>query len=135
MLRKSLQQTISRATLYAPKKTLSPASYRLFSTSLAYRQESEAMKPTSGKKRINYGNGISLISFCTDSLGFESAAVKQAGRPIYLDMQATSPMDPRVLDAMVPYMTELYGNPHSRTHKYGWETEEAVEKAREVKDL
>ncbi|KAG0739622.1 hypothetical protein G6F57_008327 [Rhizopus arrhizus] len=99
--------------LYAPKKSLSPTSYRLFSTSLAYRQESEAMKPTS------------------DSLGFESAAVKQAGRPIYLDMQATSPMDPRVLDAMVPYMTELYGNPHSRTHKYGWETEEAVEKARE----
>lgn len=47
-------------------------------------------------------------------------------------MQATSPMDPRVLDAMLPYMTELYGNPHSRTHKYGWETEEAVEKAREV---
>jgi cysteine desulfurase len=117
MLRKSLQQTISRAMLYAPKKSLSPTSYRLFSTSLAYRQESEAMKPTS------------------DSLGFESAAVKQAGRPIYLDMQATSPMDPRVLDAMVPYMTELYGNPHSRTHKYGWETEEAVEKAREVKDL
>jgi cysteine desulfurase len=47
-------------------------------------------------------------------------------------MQATSPTDPRVLDAMIPYMTELYGNPHSRTHKYGWETEQAVEKAREV---
>jgi hypothetical protein len=51
MLRKSLQQTISRAMLYAPKKSLSPTSYRLFSTSLAYRQESEAMKPTSGKKK------------------------------------------------------------------------------------
>lgn len=47
-------------------------------------------------------------------------------------MQATSPTDPRVLDVMIPYMTELYGNPHSRTHKYGWETEAAVEKAREV---
>ncbi|KAI8985513.1 mitochondrial cysteine desulfurase [Pilobolus umbonatus] len=46
-------------------------------------------------------------------------------------MQATSPLDPRVLDAMLPYMTELYGNPHSRTHPYGWESETAVDKARE----
>lgn len=40
-------------------------------------------------------------------------------------------MDPRVLDAMLPYYTERYGNPHSRTHSYGWQAEEAVEKARE----
>ena len=53
-----------------------------------------------------------------------------AGRNVYFDMQATSPMDPRVLDAMLPYMTEIYGNAHSRTHSYGWEAEEAVETAR-----
>ncbi|KAM8716634.1 hypothetical protein ACLKA7_003502 [Drosophila subpalustris] len=53
------------------------------------------------------------------------------GRPIYLDAQATTPMDPRVLDAMLPFLTNFYGNPHSRTHAYGWETEQAVEKARE----
>lgn len=53
------------------------------------------------------------------------------GRPLYLDAQATTPLDPRVLDAMMPYMTHLYGNPHSRTHAYGWETEQAVEIARE----
>ena len=53
-------------------------------------------------------------------------------RPIYMDMQATSPTDPRVLDAMLPYMTELYGNPHSRTHSYGWESEKGVDQAREV---
>lgn len=39
-------------------------------------------------------------------------------------------MDPRVLDAMMPYLTNQYGNPHSRTHAYGWEAEEAVTQAR-----
>jgi cysteine desulfurase len=57
-------------------------------------------------------------------------------RPIYLDAQATTPTDPRVLDSMLPYLTALYGNPHSRTHAYGWETEKAVETARShVADL
>ncbi|XP_043542764.1 cysteine desulfurase, mitochondrial [Chiloscyllium plagiosum] len=51
-------------------------------------------------------------------------------RPLYLDFQATTPMDPRVLDAMLPYLVSAYGNPHSRTHAYGWESEAAVEKAR-----
>ncbi|CAN6637506.1 cysteine desulfurase, mitochondrial [Trichomonascus vanleenenianus] len=60
--------------------------------------------------------------------GFASTA---KGRPIYLDMQATTPTDPRVLDAMLPYFEGLYGNPHSQTHAYGWETDRAVEQARE----
>ena len=54
----------------------------------------------------------------------------QPGRPIYLDMQATTPVDPRVLDAMLPFFISDYGNPHSRTHSYGWKTAEAVETAR-----
>ena len=44
--------------------------------------------------------------------------------------QATTPLDPRVLDAMLPYWTDQYGNPHSRTHFFGWEADEAVETAR-----
>lgn len=52
------------------------------------------------------------------------------GTPMYLDMQATTPMDPRVLDTMLPFMTNQFGNPHSRTHMYGWESEDAVEIAR-----
>merc|ERR1711997_1007856 len=57
-------------------------------------------------------------------------------RPLYLDAQSTTPMDPRVLDAMLPYMTSYYGNPHSRTHAYGWESEEAMETARaQIADL
>ncbi|KAF7395217.1 hypothetical protein HZH68_009267 [Vespula germanica] len=58
------------------------------------------------------------------------------GRSLYLDAQATTPMDPRVLDKMMLYFTSYYGNPHSRTHMYGWETEAAIEHARkQVADL
>lgn len=65
------------------------------------------------------------------SPGFSIKGEAIDGRPAYLDFQATTPQDPRVLDAMLPYMVSMYGNPHSRTHSYGWETETAVEKARE----
>lgn len=51
-------------------------------------------------------------------------------------MQSASPVDPRVLDAMLPYYLARYGNPHSRTHLYGWESDQAVETARsQVADL
>ena len=56
--------------------------------------------------------------------------------PIYLDYQATTPMDPRVIDVMVESMKNDYGNPHSRTHSLGWKAEELVEIARrQVADL
>jgi cysteine desulfurase len=51
--------------------------------------------------------------------------------PIYLDYSATTPVDPRVVDKMVPFLYENFGNPASRSHAYGWTSEEAVEQARE----
>ncbi|KAI9483325.1 MAG: cysteine desulfurase [Benjaminiella poitrasii] len=116
MLRKVFQRSLTKPFIVQPLcKSILPVTSRLLSTNVKQEQEAtiETLKPTS------------------DSLGFESKAVEGYDRPIYLDMQATSPTDPRVLDAMLPYMTELYGNPHSRTHQYGWETEKAVERARE----
>lgn len=69
------------------------------------------------------GSSINLKSASRDDS-------KYGTRPIYLDVQATTQTDPRVLDKMLQFYTGLYGNPHSSTHSYGWETEKEVEMAR-----
>jgi cysteine desulfurase len=53
-----------------------------------------------------------------------------SSKPLYLDYHATTPVDPRVLEAMLPYFSEQFGNPHSRQHAWGWEARDAVEAAR-----
>eukprot|EP00936_MAST-01D_sp_MAST-1D-sp1_P000395 g395.t1 len=69
--------------------------------------------------------------YAADDGTFSIQGQARTGRPAYLDLQATTPIDPRVLDAMLPHMTHMYGNPHSTTHMYGWEAEDVVEDARE----
>ena len=88
---------------------------RNLSNSVCCLGAEEAQPSTSGSEAANY---------------IEMKGIRLSGAPLYLDMQATTPLDPRVLDSMLPYLTEQYGNPHSRTHMYGWETEDAVEAAR-----
>lgn len=92
---------------------------------------------TSGTTAVG-GNGPSSSFFTTTS----SATATDASVPpplshgypkyipLYLDAQSTTQLDPRVLDKMMPYLTHQFGNPHSRTHYYGWKSEEGVEKAR-----
>lgn len=69
-----------------------------------------------------------LSTSSTTGFSIEGRAVE--GRAAYLDGASTTPIDPRVLDQMLPWMTSMYGNAHSRTHMYGWESNDAVENAR-----
>ena len=62
---------------------------------------------------------------------FFCSLISKSFPAIFLDYQSTTPLDPRVLDAMMPYMTVRFGNAHSRSHSYGWEASTAIHKARE----
>lgn len=75
-----------------------------------------------------------LSESCKSPLLFKSnflpARNFSTNKVLYFDYQATTPTDQRVVDAMLPFFTEHYGNPHSKTHKFGWDTAKAVDKAR-----
>ena len=77
------------------------------------------------------GSALSAVGSPVAEVLKDAKLMDEGQRPIYLDMQATTPVDPRVLDAMLPFFVGVFGNPHSRTHAYGWESEKAVEDARE----
>ncbi|PGH23072.1 cysteine desulfurase, mitochondrial [Polytolypa hystricis UAMH7299] len=102
----------------------------------AVKDEQKAFLDQTGTKPQDFPipeSHLTADTLMSPSAGIlKHATVMDEGtRPIYLDMQATTPTDPRVLDAMLPFLTGLYGNPHSRTHAYGWETEKASDQARE----
>lgn len=83
--------------------------------------------------RLMTTNSVYLQSAEPQQVEEESTSSKSRRdfKPCYMDAQATTPLDFRVLDAMLPYSMTQYGNPHSRTHYYGWEAEDAVEEARD----
>lgn len=77
---------------------------------------------------------ITKNPFCSefsDKKFIENQLQNHGHKTIYLDFQSTTPLDPLVLEAMLPYMTEKFGNPHSKSHLFGWETEKIVECSRE----
>lgn len=100
----------------------------MFSKLLSTAVRRNLIQPTVARRFSSAAAAVEPLE--EESSGITMKGVKISGRPLYLDMQATSPVDPRVLDAMLPYYISRYGNPHSRTHLYGWESENAVESAR-----
>ncbi|KAG9402982.1 cysteine desulfurase [Aphanomyces cochlioides] len=97
------------------------------SKAMSTKAEDKRYKPVNEVPEAVLKNAHSEEVF---SPGFSIKGQHAPGRAAYLDVQATAPLDPRVLDKMMPHMTHSYGNPHSRTHAFGWDSDKAVEHAR-----
>lgn len=116
--RTNLVKTSTFRSLSTTKDTATPIS--TFSTE---KMESD--------RRYAGVNEVPATLFGDHDSEFNMRGQFRDGRAAYLDMSATTPLDPRVLDAMMPFLLGSYGNPHSRTHQFGWEAEAVVEEARE----
>lgn len=135
-------------TLIPKRNLINKLPSRAFSTTLTTRQNNVQENASSSQVASTLSNihsqheplaendlptppeGSDIAQVVNDAKIVEGVATAGRGKPIYLDMQSTTPTDPRVLDRMMNFYTGLYGNPHSKTHAYGWETETAVDEAR-----
>uniref|UniRef100_H0VRG1 NFS1 cysteine desulfurase n=1 Tax=Cavia porcellus TaxID=10141 RepID=H0VRG1_CAVPO len=97
----------------------------------AWRRAALLVKVSPGPRPTLHNRGLRLRVIDNASQSAVPSDAESGLRPLYMDVQATTPLDPRVLDAMLPYLINYYGNPHSRTHAYGWESEAAMEHARQ----
>lgn len=124
-MRQGVLSTVPAAAVRASMRPASAAARRsLVSSAPAARAAPAPVPPVAGEPESFSGEAMFHRAM-------EGAPARGSQRAIYLDAQSTTPLDPRVLDAMMPYYVDQYGNPHSRTHLYGWETEAATERARE----
>jgi Aminotransferase class-V len=87
--------------------------------------------PGSGRAQLLSRPASGLSFLLISSARPEIVSMSTPHFPIYMDYSATNPCDPRVVDAMIPWLREHFGNPASRSHAWGWEAEKAVETARE----
>ncbi|EFA85765.1 cysteine desulfurase [Heterostelium album PN500] len=101
---------------------------RFTTTGGSYRTAASTSFSVNNVVRSNLNQNCLNRSYATISTPNTS---KDSLQPIYLDNQATTPVDPRVLDVMLSLYTENYGNPHSKTHDYGWKSSDYVENARQ----
>ena len=110
----------------------SNGAFRSFSTASEEVQAPSTFSPDKMEKDKRYQASMAPPESLTKPFEseFSIRGKFREGRAAYLDMSSTTPLDPRVLDAMLPYMIGSYGNAHSRTHQYGWESEKVVEDAR-----
>lgn len=123
-----MKSNINNIILLQKKKIITTASR---TTTIKVKNISSICKRSFSLNPMGSNYDITSLPIESSSSSFSIKGESLDGRAAYLDFQATTPMDPRVLDGMLPFLTELYGNPHSKTHAYGWETEKSVEEARD----
>ncbi|KAI0032820.1 cysteine desulfurase NFS1 [Vararia minispora EC-137] len=135
MLARASRNVVRRAAIAQKIASSSAAVSRHYVSPSGAERASVVDVPPSYSEETHLSPRADMYGFKVEMPVRETGMMEKA-RPIYLDAQATTPVDPRVLDTMLPFMTDQYGNPHSRTHAYGWEAEKAVEDARKhVADL
>lgn len=121
-----MKRNINNIILLHKTITTSTVTIRVINNNL-----SSIFKRSFSLNPMESNHDVTSLPIESSPLSFSIKGKSLDGRAAYLDFQATTPMDPRVLDGMLPFLTELYGNPHSKTHAYGWETEKSVEEARD----